>query len=1105
MTLAFHYKLSPDGCLIFLQENGSLRSVENISTHQWPDKFQNFSPEISGRVMAIMDEDSEEFGLEIREDCVFIPNLGVAKLTKLDGDALSMPAPVPFILDIRSSGTIDQSEFKFTATWLNSGIQIPKQRTGAFLLFGNTHYRIPNPLFSIIEQIDEFNTSSFEGDGARFSALARIQETLGENGVTPLQLDKYLGGIRVAHAVSFSLSVPEAVDNEKNLSFSPILFKRRFQANTSDETTEEDALLPSKYQRVFAEDRFLKSPNVRDRYALGDGVYVYLDPDLVGALQVTRHIQESGDIKKQLEFCRNPRAFLIQEMPKLSEDQANTLFVETTEYSSRIQKIAPFSPPVLPWIRKESERWIPESFGISIGNVRIQLNETTLSELIAHIKAAIDTQKEFVLYENAQIPADTNTLKILKGLVVTTKKRAKKKSKGASDESSAPIVLMIEDNFHNSTYKRGKVQRENAPPLSLPPDLKSTLKSHQIEGVSWMQRAWAGGQVGLLLADDMGLGKTLQALCFCVWLRQSAQVDGPVLTVAPTGLLKNWEAEYEAHFRCEVLRDIRLVSGVDMRALREREGAEIVDGRAHLKVDLLQRADWILASYETVRDYQHSFAAIKCSAVVFDEMQKIKSPSSLATYAAKSLNADFVLGMTGTPVENRLADLWCILDAIEPGELVGNLREFSRKYETENENDLRMLKALLTEKRDNFEPIMLRRLKAENLPDLPIVEEYKSRVSMPEQQSQAYENVVAQAQQASGGDVLHAIQQLRGVSLYPSAPEHAGEHPEWSARFQAMFEILDSIHKCGEKVLIFLESRELQPTVAQLIKRHYSMEKQPMLINGSVSGGARQARVEKFQSGAAGFDAIILSPRAAGVGLTLTAANHVIHLSRWWNPAVEDQCSGRAHRIGQKKAVSVYYPMAIHPEYGETSFDLRLDALLERKRTLSADLLMPPAATRQDSRTLLEETLEASSKIEIPDWDEVDAMEPTQFEEFVIQKLIACGWIVRRTPMSGDGGADIIVEKDGSIVFLIQCKHTQNPAHAISDEAIRDLRRALENYSTSAIPIAITNADKFSTAASAAASDIGAKLVCRSNWGNGWEIFLGCDDCLTTSLAPPSK
>ena len=499
-----------------------------------------------------------------------------------------------------------------------------------------------------------------------------------------------------------------------------------------------------------------------------------------------------------------------------------------------------------------------------------------------------------------------------------------------------------------------------------------------------------------------------------------------------------------------------------------------------------------MASYETVRDYQHSFAAVKCAAVVFDEMQKIKSPAALATYAAKSLNADFVLGMTGTPVENRLADLWCILDAIEPGGLAGDLREFSRKYEADNESALRELKGLLTERRDNFEPIMLRRTKAENLPGLPEKTERKIPTPMPDRQARAYKNVVTQARQAGGGDALRALQHLRGVSLYPDAPENAGENPDWSARFRAMFGILDDIHQCGEKVLIFLEARELQPPVAQLIKRRYGMTRQPMLINGAVTGGARQGRVRAFQEAPPGFDAIILSPRAAGVGVTLTAANHVVHLSRWWNPAVEDQCSGRAHRIGQKKTVQIYYPMAVHSEYGESSFDLRLDSLLERKRALSADLLMPPAATRGDHAALLNETLAPpqGAEAEVPDWGEVDAMEPVQFEEFVIQQFRVRGWTVRRTPTSGDGGADVVVEKDGKIAFLVQCKHTQNPAHKVGDDAIRDLRRALEKYSAAAVPVAVTNAEGFAAAACDAATGINVKLIYRANWVVAWESLL---------------
>ena len=183
--------------------------------------------------------------------------------------------------------------------------------------------------------------------------------------------------------------------------------------------------------------------------------------------------------------------------------------------------------------------------------------------------------------------------------------------------------------------------------------------------------------------------------------------------------------------------------------------------------------------------------------------------------------------------------------------------------------------------------------------------------------------------------------------------------------------------------------------------------------------------------------------------------------------------------------------MAEHPEHGAASFDRRLDALLERKRALSADLLMPPAATPRENKALLDETLAAWPGMDIPDWAEVDAMEPTQFEEFVIRQCRGRGRTVRRTPPSGDGGADIVVEKDGRIVLLVQCKHTQDPRRAIGDEAVRDLRRALAGYSApDAVAVAATNAGEFAPSARDAAAVLGAKLICRANWGEAWAALL---------------
>jgi hypothetical protein len=176
----------------------------------------------------------------------------------------------------------------------------------------------------------------------------------------------------------------------------------------------------------------------------------------------------------------------------------------------------------------------------------------------------------------------------------------------------------------------------------------------------------------------------------------------------------------------------------------------------------------------------------------------------------------------------------------------------------------------------------------------------------------------------------------------------------------AMIEILDRVAERGEKALVFLESLDLQESdqLPTVLKRRYGLARLPMVINGEVATGARQSRVDAFQS-ERGFDIMLLSPKAGGVGLTLTAANHVIHLSRWWNPAVEDQCSDRVYRIGQSRPVHIYYPLAVLPGAEEHSFDVQLQQLMDRKRRLAQDLLAPPAFTSADYEALLAATTRA--------------------------------------------------------------------------------------------------------------------------------------------------
>jgi SNF2 family DNA or RNA helicase len=205
---------------------------------------------------------------------------------------------------------------------------------------------------------------------------------------------------------------------------------------------------------------------------------------------------------------------------------------------------------------------------------------------------------------------------------------------------------------------------------------------------------------------------------------------------------------------------------------------------------------------------------------------------------------------------------------------------------------------------------------------------------------------------------LGMIHALRRVSLHPSLMEGGVKASELkvedSARFVATMNILDKVADSGEKVLIFLESLDLQNAdqLPLLLQRRYGLAKSPMVINGQVSTEARQERVNAFQRDK-GFDVMLLSPKAGGVGLTLTAANHVIHLSRWWNPAVEDQCSDRVYRIGQTKPVHIYYPLAVLPGLEDHSFDWQLQVLMDRKRKLALNLLAAPSFTKDDYDSLM--------------------------------------------------------------------------------------------------------------------------------------------------------
>lgn len=606
--------------------------------------------------------------------------------------------------------------------------------------------------------------------------------------------------------------------------------------------------------------------------------------------------------------------------------------------------------------------------------------------------------------------------------------------------------------------------------------------AHQDEAIRWLlghsrralqtrdvepgRRGWGAGA---LLADDMGLGKTYSALLglaewFSHW-RQSTNSEPPaVLIVAPLSLLENWRIEIGKAFSSSVTPFKRVVLAqpeFDLHRFRSRRGArdEAEPGRVRefglYFGDGTERSlDWpgscVITTYQTLREYRFSFAAAEWSAAVFDEAQNIKNPNAQQTIAAKALHALFRIAVTGTPVENHLGDFWCILDTVEPGPL-GSFTDFRNRWISPMLRERERMWEIGRELRDHVGGLMLRRTKEERLPGLPTKKIESVTCPMSDEQKILYEQAratVAEAQNAgddsSQGQHLAALWHLRQVSLHPDlvgggrivsahTPAESRRVLLRSGKLAWLLRQLDTLKKQGDKVLVFCVLKQLQEALSRHLEIIYGV---PVpIINGDTKAKSRTAPeqtrlglIDAF-SCQPGFGVCILSPIAAGVGLNIVAANHIIHLERHWNPAKEDQATDRAHRIGQTMPVTVYLPSTVHPDCD--SFDLILHRLLEKKRSLQGALgLIPPdpvsapeliaevfggPVALNDARADGSIRLDAALRFS---WKLFEALIAVLYEREAERVIL--------TPHGSDHGSDVIVLGWGEAKanILIQCKST---------------------------------------------------------------------------------
>jgi SNF2-related domain/Helicase conserved C-terminal domain len=931
---------------------------------------------------------------------LIVPHQIVQDMGMADANALGLPPFTNMALQLTPQNRIDQDTFAISTEWVRPSGQVARVRVvGAFIEHGGEWRRIPGAALSLLNAARELHQPLPKRE--RFEALARLSAAWPENAERWLQNDGYLGAIRVHYASRMSLSLNQLTADATD--FDPILFggaRPVDDENTTPLDEVSDSILTPAAQKLFAKDRFRREPSGRDVYLLKDGAFVFIDPALRPALDVVRKMQDRPAGEKR-QFILNPRPVLRQILGDELADKLDleTLFVETEQFSERVSGVDVWRKAVLPWLTpSQSNKWIPERFGLRVGEVYFSVAPESALELLARADQAESSASPWVNVQGlmepsgpdydysppVELPATPQTLDAIRALgsIVRPLSSSTDQDESEVQERLAPafqkIFLVVQENFEEVEFSAPAEPGSEVPLISVskPSNLKTELKPHQQDGLNWLCQCHAAERPGALLADDMGLGKTMQALAFMAWLRDRFSSKGAlprILIVAPTALLGNWLAEINTHLHADGLGPILTAYGTNLRQLREigeSPARDIETGRAALQLQEWDSHRVILTTYETLRDYHFSFARIPFDLVVFDEVQKLKNPTSQMTRAAKTLKVDFTLALTGTPVENRLQDLWSIFDIVAPG-LLGSSRDFERKHPTSDRVALGRLKSRLVDAVGGAGPYMLRRMKSDALKGLPLKHIHRIQMTMPPLQAQCYEDLVARAMgsivQTGGvaGNILTTLALMRGCSLHPIAPSEAtGDldlYASDSARLSATLTTLNEISAKDEKVLIFLEDLQMQDHLATLVKDRFKLRTRPATINGSVPGARRQFLVEQFQAAAKGFDVMILSPKAGGVGLTLTAANHVIHLSRWWNPAVEDQATDRVYRIGQTKPVHVYLPMAVHPNpaLSESSFDLRLDALMERKRALTRDLFMPPEPSDADLANLLREITQA--------------------------------------------------------------------------------------------------------------------------------------------------
>ncbi|GAC31731.1 SNF2-related protein [Paraglaciecola polaris] len=1005
---------------------------------------------------------AEEGNAETIPNGFILPHEVVASLDEDVHQLLNLPSrwKGKAVADIKGTTSGKSFQLKIKVESPSGKMTAAYHVDGSIIAFGDTKYTLKLDMFSIFDALQHYLTSAkSESDNLLLLHVLQNAQKLGTQ-ITLGQFNK------LDIHVPDKIAVEAELDHSGNLILTPSMGQK----------AEHDKL-----QRVLGQ---LQSESGRT-LKVGKEIILFNEKTAQAAKEI---ITNRTIPKSQVEqFLKAPGAFLDASLVDLDVGFAlrvkgatrfkHAYFGETDESG-------------IDWFGQNhaSGQILPIS---AVGKVvKTQEDLEQLAQLVsdAKVTGATEIQFEGKSYDIGSLSEVSDTLSQLEQKIKRPEEAGEEplpqdrpENENIDDIDDTPIVIDIALNDDeldnpsklvqealNDVLYREKLDWSNH---------KRTPFPHQITGVKWIlgleEMARHKELVnGALLADDMGLGKTFMSLSaiehYYRLCEDSDETCRPTLIVAPLSLLENWKDEVTETFNESPFRDIVILqsdgdlkqfrdgstetkaSNIDDETLEPRYSLKFGEKHGPNRLDLPRRM--VITTYQTLRDYQFSLSQIDWGIAVFDEAQNIKNPNALQTRAAKGLKAKFKLLATGTPVENSLADFWCLMDTACPGYL-DSYQTFRQSYITPilqaAGDEIAQVRATLGRQlREKVGALMLRRIKEDNLEGLPQKNifvgiessdwqyEPKLHAIMTPYQQKVYEGSIEAQLEDENSHVLTTLMRLRDCSLHPrltdggrlDAPTSKLELKtlfDESAKLEKAVEALNDIQNRQEKCIIFAVNKRLQRFLSIALGSYFGLG--PLhVINGDAKAVvkkkgtlSRKTMIADFES-KEGFNIIIMSPVAAGVGLTVVGANNVIHFERHWNPAKEAQATDRVFRIGQVKDVNIYVPILHHPEF--ESFDVNLHRLLSQKSMLK-DAVVTPGEVMPNPAGADKYQLSAESIIT---FDDMRRLSWKQFEALTVELLFCeyqadSAWLTKE---GSDFGADGVITA-GSQAILIQAKHKQ--------------------------------------------------------------------------------